>query len=313
MTEKGLMVTKSNHLLEASYRLSLNEQRVILSAIVQLNARKNMPKDNSFTIKATDFARQFNIPLNKAYEALEDAATQLYQRDIKTYDAKAKCRERFRWVSGVKYWDGDGKVTLGFTNQIAPYLTMLEEQFTSYEIKQISNLKSTYSIRFYELLSQFLSTGERYITLEKLKTWLELQEKYTIFSAFRRRIIEPAMQEINETTDLKVEWDYIKKGSKITSLFFIFEKEKAKKDITEESKVEKKKPIVDLNTIDHFAKMTDAQRNLFASKLSKMPAMSKHSKGAESYPEFATRIAGMLSQPDKFKEFYPLLLKAGYK
>ena len=59
--------------------------------------------------------------------------------------------------------------------------------------------------------------------------------------------------------------------------------------------------------------MTDAQRHLFANKMSEMPEMSKYSQGTESYQQFAIRIADMLLQPEKFRELYPILEKAGFK
>lgn len=219
----NLIVTKSNHLIEAGYKLSLNEQRLILSAITQLDGRKPIPKDNDFTITAAEFSRAFDIPLKQAYETLEDAASRLYERDIKTYDREAKTRGRFRWVDCVKYWDGEAKVTLSFSRHIVPYLTLLHQQFTSYELKQISQLKTAYAIRFYELLVQFIKTGERHINLNKLRELLELKTEYPRFYDFKKRIIAPSMAEINATTNLAVEWDVVKKGRTITGLFFVFQ------------------------------------------------------------------------------------------
>jgi len=230
-TEKFL-VTKSNHLIEAGYRLSLNEQRLVLAAISKLDGRKPMPRDNDFTITAQEFSSMFGVPLKKAYESLDAAASRLYERDIKAYDGKHKTRERFRWVDGVKYWDGDGKVTLSFSNKIIPYLTLLHTQLTSYDLKQITKLSTSYAIRFYELLIQFKSTGERYITLEKLKERLELTEQYSRFYNFKKRIIEPAINEINSNTELVVDWDVTKKGRVITGLTFIFEEKLIPQDAT---------------------------------------------------------------------------------
>lgn len=226
-TEKYL-VTKSNHLVEAGYRLSLNEQRLVLSAISKLDGRKPMPRDNDFTITAQEFSSMFGVPIKQAYENLENATSRLYERDIKTYDGKHKTRERFRWVDGVKYWDGEGKVTLSFSNKIIPYLTLLHTQLTSYDLKQISNLNSSYSIRFYELIIQFKSTGERWINLDTLKERLELQNQYSRFFDFKKRIIEPAITEINYSTNITISWETIKKGRVITGLKFDI-KEKQKK------------------------------------------------------------------------------------
>ena len=59
--------------------------------------------------------------------------------------------------------------------------------------------------------------------------------------------------------------------------------------------------------------MTEAQRHMFANKLSELPAMSKYSQGTESFPQFAIRIAEMLQDPERLKEFYPYLKKVGYR
>jgi plasmid replication initiation protein len=224
------LVTKSNHLVEAGYRLSLNEQRLVLTAISRLDGRKPMPRGNDFTITAQEFSSMFNIPIKQAYENLENAASRLYERDIKTFDGKQKVRERYRWVDGVKYWDGEGKVTLSFSNKIIPYLSLLHTQLTTYDLKQISNLKSSYSIRFFELMTQFKTTGVKWITLESLKERLELTEQYERFYNLKVRIINPAIEEINNSTNLFVTWETTKKGRKITGLTFkIREKTESKK------------------------------------------------------------------------------------
>ena len=217
------IVTKSNHIIEANYKLSLNEQRLVLVAISQIDGRKPIDKENDFTITASEFSEIFSIPINQTYEALYEASSRLYERDIKTHDMSAKAIERFRWVDRVKYWDGEAKVTLSFSPWIIPYLTMLHQQFTSYELKQVSQLNTAYAIRFYELLVQFIKTGERYITLEKLRDLLELKNLYFRFFDLKKRIIEPSIIEINMKTNLTVEWDIMKKGRTITGLIFVFQ------------------------------------------------------------------------------------------
>lgn len=219
----NVLVTKSNHLVEAGYKLTLNEQRLILSAIAQLDGRKPIPKDNEFIITASEFSKTFNIPLNQAYETLDDAASRLYERDIKTFDRKAKIRDRFRWVDRVRYWDGEAKVTLSFSQWIIPYLTLLHQQFTTYELKQVSQLKTAYAIRFYELLVQFLKSGERYISLERLRELLELTSQYQRFYDLKKYVIEPSITEINSLTNLIIEWDVVKKGRAIIGLLFVFQ------------------------------------------------------------------------------------------
>jgi plasmid replication initiation protein len=160
---KELVVAKANALVQASYKLSLNEQRLVLACVAQLDSRKPLPKDNLFTLLATDFAETYGIPVAQAYEALQEASKSLYERDIKVFDGKAK--ERFRWVYHVKYYQGESKVCLGFSQTIMPYLSLLNQQFTSYHMASVAKLRSAHSIRLYEFLMQYRSKGKLVIGL----------------------------------------------------------------------------------------------------------------------------------------------------
>jgi plasmid replication initiation protein len=221
MSSKDTLVTKHNSLIEASYKLTLNEQRLVLSCIAQIDSRKPLPKDNLFTITAKEFSEMYGIEEKHAYEALNEAANTLYERDIRTYDGKY--RERFRWVYGVRYHDDGGKVTLGFSSWIIPYLTMLHERFTSYNIKQIAGLKSVYSIRLLEFFTQFKNTGKLIIGLEKFKERLDLKEEYKRFYDLKKRVIEPAVKELTEKSDFIITWKSVKEGKIIKSLVFNFD------------------------------------------------------------------------------------------
>lgn len=217
---KDLVITKHNSLIEASYKLTLNEQRLVLLCVARLDTRKPLPKDNLFTVTAKEFAEVYGIEEKHAYEALDEAASALYEQDIKTYDGK--CRERFRWVCGVKYHDNEGKVTLGFSTWITPYLTMLHERFSSYKLKQIAGLKSVYSIRLLEFLTQFKATGKLLIELDRFKERLEIKNEYKRFYNLKMRVIEPAVKELMEKSNLLIEWRPIKSGKSIKQLEFTF-------------------------------------------------------------------------------------------
>ena len=121
---------------------------------------------------------------------------------------------------------------------------------------------------------------------------------------FKSRVLETAITQINEHTDIKATYEQHKQGRTITGFSFKFKQKQQPK------KVDSKR---DPNTPDFFIKMTDAQRHLFANKMSEMPEMSKYSQGTESFQQFAFRIADMLLEPEKFRELYPILEKAGFK
>ena len=111
---------------------------------------------------------------------------------------------------------------------------------------------------------------------------------------FKSRVLDAAIDQINDHTDIKAEYEQHKRGRSIVGFSFSFKQKSKPKTINHER---------DPNTPDFFIKMTDSQRHLFANKMSEMPEMSKYSQGTESYQQFAIRIAEMLLQPEKFRSF----------
>ena len=206
-----------------SSTLTLNEKRLVLCAASLIDPRKPLPKDGYLTIRADTFADVFGLDVKHAYEALDDAATKLFDRDIRRY-TKGKLVERMRWVFHVKYKEGQGCVELGFSPTVLPHLTMLNKEFTSYQLKQIGNLSSFYAVRLYELMSQFLKLGERECTLDQLRQMLDLGEKYQNVKDLRRRVLDPALKELNRSTDLAVVAEPRRKGRKIVGFSFTITK-----------------------------------------------------------------------------------------
>jgi plasmid replication initiation protein len=211
-------VTKSNDLVQAAYKLTLNEQRLLLAAIAQIDPRKPMPRPISIT--APDFAEQYGIPIKQAYEALKEATSALYERDIKTFDGRFK--SRFRWVDRVDYLDGGGETKLYFTVHVQPYLVHLNKSFTTYELKRIADLSSTHSIRLFELLQQFKSTGFYTVSVVDFRELLELGPSYERYSNLKLKVIDPAIAELKEKSGLLIELKTEKKGRSIERLIFKF-------------------------------------------------------------------------------------------
>lgn len=215
------IVTKANALIEASYNLTLNEQRIILACAAKLDGRKPMPKNAVFELAVDEFVELFGSDPKNAYAEMEEAANRLYQRDIRRIDGKS--RRHLRWVYMAEYKKGEGKVKLGFSPEIAPYLTMLHKRFTSYRLGEIASLRSTYAIRLFEMLVQFSETGLFVIAVAEFKQRLGLEDKYDRFSNLKARVIEPAVADLLAKTSLDVTWKGIKKGKTVDRLEFRFE------------------------------------------------------------------------------------------
>lgn len=213
-----LTVTKSNVLVTAAYRLTLTEQRLILAAICKLDPRKPMPK--TVSVSASDYSDIYCVPLTRCYEQMKEAADNLYERDIKTFDQRGV--ERKRWVDKARYVAGEGKVEISFTIHVMPYLSMLYSKVTSYDLHRVARLETIHSFRLFEMLMQFRSTGWAYLEVDTLRMALGLSDSYQRFNNLRQRVIEPAVAELRLKSNLEVDYEVIKEGRNVVALRFTF-------------------------------------------------------------------------------------------
>lgn len=211
-----LVVVKANSLIEASYRLSIDEIRILALTIGTMDPKSNQ---QIFDFTVADFVREFpEISMDNAYKQIQAAIKRIYERSVRTEDSNRVTE--FRWVSSRTYFKNEGRFRIAMTNEVMPYLTQLKGQFTQYQLRHISSFNSVHSIRIYELVTQYRSVGYREITIEDLKKWLQVEDKYPRFNNFKQWVLEPSITEINEKSDLFVEVEQIKRGRSIHSLHF---------------------------------------------------------------------------------------------
>ena len=320
-----LLVVKANNIIEASYQLSLNEQRLILAAIACIPKGEEVTDNTGYCVTRESFI-ELGVNPKTASREIREACDRLFNRVI-TITTEAGTFKT-RWVQDIMKYNSDWALAnpefiqevtgsdpyaedyilaaIRFSKSVLPFISNLSSNFTQYFLQDIAGVSSGYSIRFYELMMQFKSTGYRKIRLDDLRNMLDLNDKYPLTADLKRRVIDTAIDELNEKSPIKITYKLLKTGRKFTHLELKFK-----------SKVEEKTKEIDSkkdpNNPEFFIKLSDPQRHMFASKMSEMPEMSSYSQGTESYQQFAVRIAEMLLQPEKFREFYPLLTKLGYK
>ncbi|HAV3582402.1 TPA: replication initiation protein RepM [Acinetobacter baumannii] len=304
------LVVKTNRLNQAFQVLSLAEFHIVQLAIVDArDTGTGLTTDMPLRIDALRYADVFGTTRQNAYMRMKEAEETLFNRRFSFFDEDGKL-VKSRWISQVKYLDNEGAIEIVFTPAVVQGISRIngvKEFFTQYLLSQTAQLKSVYSSRLYELLIQWRSTEKTpIINLEDFRAQLGIEEnQYKLMSDFKKRVLDLAINDINEKTDIKVTYQQHKKGRSISGFSFNFKQKKSAAKSLENKR--------DLDTIDHFSKMTDKQCHLFANKLSELPEMSKYSQGTESYQQFAIRIAEMLQDSEKFKELIPLLKKVGFQ
>jgi plasmid replication initiation protein len=226
------LVVKDNALMNASYNLDLVEQRLILLAIVEAReSGKGINANDPLTVHAESYINQFGVARQTAYQALKDACDNLFARQFSYQEINERGNTenvRSRWVSEVRYVDAEATVKLIFAPVVIPLITRLEERFTQYEMKQISELSTGYAIRLYELLICWRTTGKTpVIELSEFRQKMGvLDSEYQRMHDLKKRVLEPALEQINEHTDITATYEQHKKGRTITGFSFKFKQKK---------------------------------------------------------------------------------------
>ena len=133
------------------------------------------------------------------------------------------------WVQGYRYFKDQGIVKFKFSEYIFPFLFELQREFTKYQLKQATALRSIHSWRLLELMEQMRqqqdNSGWLVMSIEEFWHAMEATESYRKnFSLLRKWVIEPAVKELTEKDNWLIEWEAIKRGRKVTALRFQFER-----------------------------------------------------------------------------------------
>ena len=311
------LITKDNKLINASYSLGIPEQRVIFLAIVEARAQERMIDARGvLQIHASSYQEQFKVEKHTSYGALKSATRGLFDAYFEYDDVHEQTgkpvHHLVNWVQKISYIDTAGMIELQFTDAVIPLITRLSEQYTEYDLKQVSELQSEYAIRLYELMMQWKKVGKtKKIALDDLRKKLGVEPKqYKQMCNFKTRVLDLAIHQINDFTDITATYEQHKTGRAVTGFTFIFKKKQAIENIATA-----KNKARDADTPDMLTslKMTDKQRGTFAAKLSRMSELSTHSKPGENYQQFAARIETELLDEHKQIFYIPYLEKLGFQ
>ena len=221
VSEKNLVV-QHNKIVEARYRLSIGEQRVIKLLISMIE--KDDVDFKEYRINVSDLISLLGIKTSDIYSSVKRATEKLISNVI-TFDIDDRTIQT-AWLAMADYHNGAGFVNLQFAPILKPFLLQLKREFVKYELGNVIHLKRTYSIRIYELLKQYQKLVKRTFDIKTLRNTLGIKEnEYQQFSDFRRWVLKPAQQELAERTDITFEWEEEKKNQKCIAITFIISKQ----------------------------------------------------------------------------------------
>ena len=226
---RNFIVAKDNKLIQSRYDLSMLEQKVIL-----IMASKIQPQDreiNTVLFKARELADILEVSEKNLYRDLPKMTKSLISKVIEIEEVNTNRLIQTHFVSTAIYNRGQGTVELKFSDEIKPYLLQLKTLFTSYKLGNILNLNSKYSIRLYEFLKSEAFKKTTIITIDDIRAMLNLTQKsYDLFGSLNKKVIEPAIDEINNNTDIEASCEKILDGRKVVALEFKIREKKINVD-----------------------------------------------------------------------------------
>lgn len=246
-------VVKTHRLNTAIQKLSLAEIRLMQLAII--DARETGAGIDTVTplpIHASRYAEAFGVTRQTAYEILIEAETSLFKRYFTFLDERDGKPVKSHWVSQAKYLDDEAIIEIMLTPAVVNEITRIDAieaktLFTRFALEQVASMKSVYSVRLYELLNQWRQAKKASFDLDIFRAQLGIEvDEYKAMNDFKKRVLQVAIDEINEKSDIKVSYEQEKKGRKITGFKFkVLPRDKPKNS-------ESKGIGRDINTSDMF-------------------------------------------------------------
>lgn len=292
---KNNLVVKANKLNESRYKLSVQEQRVVLTMISLIKPGDIDFKPYSFTVN--EFHALVGLKGQSVYSEIKKITNSLISRTITISEPNGDLQ--IGWVSSAQYFDNEGRIELSFDPKLKPYLLALQQKFVRYQLKNTIRLKSSYSVRIYELLKQYQGIGSRTFDLDELRTLIGLKsDKLPLYGNFKAKVLNKAKTELKKT-DISFTFVPVKTLRKVTGITFtIFKND----DIVKKSYKKKTKPVTEVQPDLEFK----TKINQASQKIQKEALSSLQTFYPESYKEFEKKVDKKFTQKDQKKPGYKL-------
>lgn len=231
--KREYLVVKGNELIQKNrFELSLTEQKTIAficSMIKPIDVKDNINEISyqlEYEFNIRDYCKICGIDYDSGKNYANIKAILKHLRDRSMWLTMPDGSESLvGWLAKVNTNKKNGVVKIRIDEDLVPYLFDLGQKFTQYQLYNILAMKSAFSVRIYELLKSYAYQRNKTFDIDELKQLLMVDtvKSYKDFSLFRKKVLEIAIHEINELTDLTIDYEPIKKGNKVVKINFIIQ------------------------------------------------------------------------------------------
>lgn len=226
------LVTQDNNLIEARHKkpLTVREQKIVLTMVSMIQPTDEDFKEYRISVKK--FSEMLELKGSVKYTQMKEVAENLMTKTIEI-PKKDGGWILVNWIASAEYKTGEGVINLSFSPKLKPYMLQLKNQFTTYRLSNILNLNSSYSIRLYELMKKWQNIGRWECSVDNLRDKMGVEQgSYPRYANLKARVLNTAITEVNEKTDVHISFNEIKKGRRVDRVEFVIrhtaEKKKSK-------------------------------------------------------------------------------------
>ena len=318
--KKNTLVVQANQLVEAKYRLSVDEQKIIRILVSQINREDGDFRDYEFHVR--QLAELLGMEHKDPYGVLREITKKLISKVLEFHNPETNTFLQVAWLASAKYKKGEGTVSMSFHPSLKPLLLHIKSYFTKYELSQILHFKGQYAIRFFELRKSFLGRGknEVFFSLKELWELFKLEKnEYKQFSDFKKRVLEPARLELLEKTGKSFSWEAVKRGrgGKIAGIRIVFDGESEKEVVgffenvvKTETKRIGKEPVLVTETESELIKKEQSEGAKLLLKCGISAKVAEELATQKELPYLQEKVALANLHPDYIKNKAGFIVKA---
>ena len=217
--QRDYKVVKANEIIQkARYDLNITELKTFAYMVSKI--KPTDVKDQEYTINIKEFCQVCGLDYKNGgnYDFIKKTVKSLRDKSFWLVNEKGE-ETTVGWLQKARISKGSGKIVVKFDEDIQKYVLGLFENFTQYSLLSTLPMKSAYSFRLFELLKSYEFTKSHTFDVDELKKILGATH-YSNFKDFRKKVIEIAVREINEYTDIETSWEPITQGKKVLQVKF---------------------------------------------------------------------------------------------
>lgn len=228
--KKQPKVYKNKKLNNANFgTYNLNEYQVFLQLVSKIKGIDNTGEyllhehlQKDYTITAQEFSETFKVDIDTVYRILKKSTHTLARTAVTLQKPDLFQTWEIPVCRYAMYNHKEGSLTIKFNEEMMPYFAQMTSRFVLYNLKEVANFGSLYTTRLYELIQEFKDTGYITKTVDELKHIFAVGNNYKLYADFKRKTFAHAVDEINSNYAMKLRFEEIKVGRKVTSIKFTF-------------------------------------------------------------------------------------------